>query len=257
MKLAVVGNPIAHSKSPLIFQFLFEALKIKASYDKIGLDSAHEIPALFEQGYSGINITAPFKQTVFPFLDKIDDDALLIGSVNTVVKKEGKLQGFNTDYLGVVNALEQKGIDLASKHCLILGGGGAARATIYGLKKRESIIQIYNRTESRASDLAKEFDVNFLSKNDLKKAIQSADILINTLPSGIRIISEEFLHSDLIILDASYPKSVYDGSTIAQLIGGEHWLLHQALPAFELFTGIKLNKTDYDQKALLKLLIKS
>lgn len=256
MKLAVVGNPIAHSKSPLIFQFLFESLKINASYEKILLHSANEISALFKKGMIGVNITAPFKQSILPFLDKISDDAKQIGSVNTVVLKESKLHGFNTDYLGIVNALEEKGIDLTSKRCLILGAGGAARAAIYGLKKRNAVIQIYNRTENKASDLAKEFEVDFLKKSELKKAIQNTDILIDTLPSGIRMISEECLRSDLIVLDASYPKSVYKGSRIAQLIGGEHWLLHQALPAFELFTGIKLNKTDYDQKVLLDLLMK-
>jgi len=255
MKLAVVGNPIAHSKSPLIFQFLFEALKMNGSYVRILLNSANEIPPLFENGIVGINITAPFKQSVLPYLSEISNDARQIASVNTVISKEGKLHGFNTDYLGVINALEEKGIDLASKRCLILGGGGAARAAIYGLRKRGAIVQVYNRTENKASDLAKEFNVNFLRKDDLKKAIQNTDTLIDTLPLGVKIIPSEYLHANLTILDASYPKSVYDGSNIAHLIGGEHWLLHQALPAFELFTGIKLNTKEYNQKALLDLLI--
>jgi len=257
MKLAVVGNPIEHSKSPIIFQFLFDTLKFNASYEKILLNTADEIPNLFEMGYTAINITAPFKQSILPFLDKLSDDANKIGSVNTVVFKERKLLGFNTDYLGVLHALEENGNDLSLKKCLVLGAGGAARAAIFGLKKRNVRIQIYNRSENKAKDLAEEFDVNFIKVKDLQNTVTEADILIDTLPANIQLLKLEDLHSGLTILDASYPHSVYEGSNIRQLIGGEHWLLHQAIPAFELFTGIKLSKNDYNQEVLLDLLIKS
>lgn len=257
MKLAVVGNPIAHSKSPLIFRFLFDAVNLEYSYETISLDSANEIVGLFDNGYLGVNITAPFKQTCIPFLDDLSDDAKQIGSVNTVVFRAGKLFGCNTDYIGVLNALEENGIDLFEKKCLILGAGGAARAAIYGLKKRTTKVQVYNRSEDKAKQLADEFNVDFLSKNELQMAVAEADILIDTLPAGIQILKPEWLQKSLTVLDASYPKSVYDGSDVKQLIGGEHWLLHQAIPAFECFTGIKLSKNDYDQKALFASLIKT
>lgn len=257
MKLAVVGNPIAHSKSPLIFRFLFDAVNLEYSYETISLDSANEIVGLFDNGYLGVNITAPFKQTCIPFLDELSDDAKQIGSVNTVVFRAGKLFGCNTDYIGVLNALEENGIDLFEKKCLILGAGGAARAAIYGLKKRTTKVQVYNRSEDKAKQLADEFNVDFLSKNELQMAVAEADILIDTLPAGIQILKPEWLQKSLTVLDASYPKSVYDGSDVKQLIGGEHWLLHQAIPAFECFTGIKLSKNDYDQKALFASLIKT
>lgn len=257
MKLAVVGNPIAHSKSPLIFRFLFDAVNLEYSYTRISLDSANEIVGLFDNGYSGVNITAPFKQSCIPFLDELSDEAKQIGSVNTVVFSEGKLFGYNTDYIGVINALEENGNDLSAKKCLILGAGGAARAAIYGLKKRNAKIQVYNRSGHKAKDLAAEFNIDFLREDGLRKAVAEADILIDTLPAGIQILKPEWLHKSLTVLDASYPKSVYDGSEVKQLIGGEHWLLHQAIPAFEIFTGIKLSKNDYDQKALLASLIKT
>lgn len=257
MKLAVVGNPIAHSKSPLIFRFLFDAVNLEYSYERISLDSANEIVGLFDNGYLGVNITAPFKQSCIPFLDELSDEAKQIGSVNTVVFRAGKLFGYNTDYIGVLNALEENGNDLSEKKCLILGAGGAARAAIYGLKKRTTKVQVYNRSENKAKQLADEFDVDFLSKNELQMAVAEADILIDTLPAGIQILKPEWLQKSLTILDASYPKSVYDGSDVKQLIGGEHWLLHQAIPAFEYFTGIKLSKNDYDQKALFASLIKT
>jgi shikimate dehydrogenase len=257
MKLAVIGNPIEHSKSPLIFRFFFDAVNLEYSYERISLDSANELIALFDNGYSGLNITAPFKQSSILLLDELSVEAKQIGSVNTVVSKNRKLFGYNTDYIGVLHALEENGVNLESKKCLILGAGGAARAAIYGLKKRNSKIQVYNRTEDKARQLADEFDVHYICEDDLQNAVTEADILIDTLPAGIQVLMSEWLHKNLIILDASYPKSVYDGSQVKQLIGGEHWLLHQAIPAFELFTGIKLTKNDYDQKALLASLIKT
>lgn len=257
MKLAVVGNPISHSKSPLIFQYLFDVLKLDFSYEKVILNSADEILSLFENGISGINITAPFKQSSIPFLDEQSEEVKQIGSVNTIVSKGKRLIGHNTDYLGVLNALEENGVRLDSKTILILGAGGAARAAIYGLKKRNTKILLYNRTVEKARLLAKEFAIDFLQEDDLKRAVNIADIVIDTLPQDIRVLKSEGLHKKLTILDASYPNSIYDESKVEKLIGGEHWLLHQAIPAFELFTGIKLNKGDYNQKALLNLLMKT
>ncbi|MFH0999837.1 MAG: shikimate dehydrogenase, partial [Bacteroidota bacterium] len=165
MKLAVVGNPISHSKSPLIFRYLFDAENLEYSYEKLLLLSVDEIPQLFKNEYNGINITAPFKQSVIPFLDELAEDAKRIGSVNTVILKDNRLIGYNTDYLGVVNSLESFNIDLTGKKCLILGAGGAARAAIYGLKLRNAKIQVFNRTTEKAESLAKEFDIEQLKQS--------------------------------------------------------------------------------------------
>ncbi|MBN1650325.1 MAG: hypothetical protein JW857_03285 [Bacteroidales bacterium] len=256
MKLAVVGNPVEHSKSPLIFQFLFETLKWEATYERILLQSAKEIPLLFKKGLSGINITAPFKQEVFPFIDKLSEDATEIGSVNTVVHKDGMLIGYNTDYLGVINALEEKVCDLSSKYCLVLGAGGAASAAIFGLKQRDAVVQLYNRSQYKSKELAAKFDVDYIDEYHLQKAVENADIIVDTLPADIQLLNPDWLHAGLTVLDASYPNSVYEQSKTVQLIKGENWLLHQALPAFQLFTGFKIKKHNYDQQALLDLLMK-
>lgn len=257
MKLAVVGNPIAHSKSPLIFHFLFDAVNREYSYEKLLLHSAEEIPALFKNGYVGINITAPFKQSVIPFLDELSADAKSIGSVNTVVLKEGKLCGYNTDWYGVANALIEQGIDLKGKKCLVLGAGGAARAAVYALKNARASVHVSNRSEEKAKSLADDFGVKYCRFEELEKAVFEAEILVDTLPAGIEVIKPAWMQKGLIVLDASYPDSVYDHRENVQLIGGENWLMHQALPAFKLFTGIDLNTKDYNQQALLNLLIQS
>lgn len=255
MKLAVVGNPIAHSKSPLIFHFLFDAVNLEYSYEKLLLQSAKEIPELFENGYSGLSVTAPFKQSIIPFLDELSAEAKSIGSLNTVVLKEGKLCGYNTDWLGVFNALIENGVDFTKKKCLILGAGGAARAAVYALLIRKASVQIYNRSEEKAKAIAEEFKIEHCRKENLQKAVSEAEILIDTLPAGISLLKPEWLRKSLVVLDASYPTSVYADRKDIQLIGGEHWLLHQALPAFKLFTGIDMNTKEYNQQALLDMLI--
>lgn len=256
MKLAVVGNPIAHSKSPLIFRFLFDVIQREYSYERILLNSANEIPLLFEEGYDGINITAPFKELVIPFLDELSVDAKAIKSVNTVIKRNGKLMGYNTDIYGILNAFVEEQIDLKGKSCLILGAGGAARAAVYALLLEKAEVKIYNRSFEKAQKLAKEFKIEVIQSADLAKRIRSSDILIDTLPAGIQLIPNELLHQNLLVLDASYPKSVYKKELIAKLIGGEHWLLHQALPAFELFTQEKITLSEPNTKELLSLLSK-
>lgn len=255
MKLAVIGNPIAHSKSPLIFEFLFKEMDLQATYEKILLESAQDLPELFSQDYNGFNITAPFKQSVLPYLDLLADEVRKIGSVNTVLLKEGKAYGYNTDYWGVIGALTDNNISLTDKKCLVLGAGGAARAAIYALKCKGALVEVFNRTEAKAKALAEEFNVEYCTEEDLYDILSRTEILIDTLPAGVKVLALDKLPTNLVVVDASYPKSVYSNSSIATLISGEQWLLHQALPAFKLLTGIELNKDAYNQEALLDLLI--
>ena len=257
MKYAVIGNPIDFTKSPLIFNFLFDELNIKSSYGKLLLKTADEFPFVFQQGYSGFSITAPFKQSIMPHLDFLSDEVKQIGSVNTVVLKEGKSFGYNTDCLGVVNALKDAGVSLQAKRCLVLGAGGAARAAIYALKKEGAQINVFNRTSEKAKALAQEFEVSHILEADIDEIIRNTDIIVDALPAGVSLLKNKELHKNIIVLDASYPKSVYEHSDIKCLIGGEKWLLHQAIPAFKLFTGLELDKTNYNQKALIDILIKS
>ena len=256
MKLAVIGNPIAFSKSPIIFNFFFKEMKMEGIYTKILLNSVEEFPALFEKDYSGFSITAPFKQSIMPHLDLLGEEVIQIGSVNTVVLKDGKSYGYNTDYWGVLNAFSENGVDVSSKKCLIIGAGGAARAAVYAMKSKDAFVKVYSRSEAKAKALAVEFNVEYCTIHHLQKSLSEAEILIDTLPACIELIPEEWLHKGLAVLDASYPTSVYANKNGIRLIGGEQWLLHQAIPAFKLFTGIALNK-DYNQKELLDLLIKS
>ena len=127
---------------------------------------------------------------------------------------------------------------------------------------RERMLKEYKRfwnseRSEKAKALAQEFEVSHILEADIDEIIRNTDIIVDALPAGVSLLKNKELHKNIIVLDASYPKSVYEHSDIKCLIGGEKWLLHQAIPAFKLFTGLELDKTNYNQKALIDILIKS
>ena len=149
-QFAVIGDPIAHSLSPILHQEVYRQLGIDASFEKIHLmpNAFHSFMNVNE--LDGFNVTIPYKQSVIPFLDELDESAQTIGAVNCV--HDGK--GYNTDWIGFTTAMEQNGISLNGKDCIILGSGGAARAIAFGLVKfGAKSISIKNRTQSKADKL--------------------------------------------------------------------------------------------------------
>ena len=129
--LAVTGNPVLHSKSPVIFNTIFRNLGIDDShiYTRIAANSPAGAMFLFKElRLAGMNVTAPFKAGIMNYLDEIDDAAKVLGGVNTVVREKAGIKGYNTDFLGVTGALAARGIQVAGKRCVVLGAGGAGRA---------------------------------------------------------------------------------------------------------------------------------
>ena len=236
MKLfAVTGKPIYFSRSPEIFKTFFEAKNIDAKYFRLAADSAKEAVALFnELGLSGMNVTAPFKSEIIPFLDEINDLAKQIGAVNTVVLQDDKLVGYNTDYHGIINTLS----NIDGKKVLILGAGGAAKALAFTLKKNNAEITIINRTNEKAKQLAEEFNVKFSDIQNIENEVQNAEIVVNTLPSGIKIIKDEWLNKNQIFFDAIYHNSAYQDiakEKEMQFFSGKSWLVNQAIESYKLF----------------------
>ena len=245
MKLfAVVGNPIYFSRSPEIFSAFFQHENIDAKYFRLSADTAEEAINLFnELGLSGMSVTAPFKTDIIPFLDDIDDLAKAIGSINTVVRKDNKLIGYNTDYYGIVNTLPE----VKNKNILVLGAGGASKAVVYSLKKQGANIKIINRTAENAEQLANNFDVDFAKIENLKHELESADIIVNTLPSGIKIIEDNWIQKNHIFFDAIYHNSSYRDIAKEKDItfySGKTWLVNQAKEAFKLFFGKEIDIDD-------------
>ena len=177
-RFAVIGNPIAHSLSPVLHQEIYRQLGLKASYEKI-----HVIPNTLHSFMNaneldGFNVTIPHKQAIIPYLDMLDESAQTIGAVNCV--HGGK--GYNTDWIGFLNAIELNGVDLKGKKCTIIGAGGAARAVAFGLVHAGvKSISIKNRTQVKADELL-DWINSIFPNNDPS---ENSDVIINCIPLGM------------------------------------------------------------------------
>lgn len=189
---AVIGDPIAHSKSPYMHNAWFEKLAIDATYVPIQVkekDLAQAVTSLKLLGASGWNVTIPHKQAIIPLLDELDDMAAKMGAVNTVVRTaEGKLKGYNTDGAGFVHSLEDViGSEKRNEAVLVIGAGGAARGIIHALHATGyNNITVANRTVSKAQAIIDEIGVGqAITLSDAEQTLENYKIFIQTTPAGM------------------------------------------------------------------------
>ena len=232
MKYGLIGKPLGHSFSREI-----HALIADYDYRLFEIDE-DELPRFFqERDFSGINVTIPYKQAVIPFMDEISDEAKKIGAVNTIVKKEGKLFGFNTDFFGMRALIKSTGLDLENKTVLILGTGGTSKTAVE-VSKSLGATEIVKVSRKKSSDTA--------TYDEAYKKYSGADVIINTTPVGM------FPNADKTpvdikkfkklqgVIDAVYnplrTNFVLDAESIgAKGRGGLYMLVAQAVYASALF----------------------
>ena len=261
IKAAVIGHPISHSLSPVIHGYWFKQHGLTGDYQAMDIaphDLIARTKALRDDGYAGFNVTVPHKQAIMNCCDVIDDTARAIGAVNTVVIKEGKIEGRNTDAFGYIGNLKQTlpALDLKSGPAVVLGAGGAARAVIYGLLA-EGVpeIRLANRTRDNADALARDFkNVRVIDWDDRAAACENANLLTNTTVLGMK--GQVALDMDLsklpdhasvydIVYKPLYTQLLLDAKARGlPVVTGIGMLLHQARPAFAAWTGIMPDVTN-------------
>ncbi len=253
---AVAGNPILQSSSPRMFNAAFREHGLDAVYTRLAASAADEVIAIARNaGIDGLNITAPFKADIIPCLDEVEANARKIGAVNTVVQQGGRFIGYNTDTAGVLGALEASGFKQAGKKTVVLGAGGAGRAAALALVSSGADVVIVNRSFEKAERAAAAFGCRALPMERVDEALRGAHLFVSTISSGERVVKPTLLSRGLVVLEANYarPTLLLKDATAAgcTLIDGRLWLLHQAIPAFEHFTG-KFAPVDAMHKALWK-----
>ena len=232
MKYGLIGKPLGHSFSREI-----HALIADYDYRLFEIDE-DELPRFFqERDFSGINVTIPYKQAVIPFLDEISDEAKKIGAVNTIVKKEGKLFGFNTDFFGMRALIKSAGLDLENKTVLILGTGGTSKTAVE-VSKSLGATEIVKVSRKKSSDT--------VTYDEVYEKYSGADVIINTTPVGMfpnadktPVDVKKFKNLQGVI-DAVYnplrTNFVLDAESIgAKGRGGLYMLVAQAVYASALF----------------------
>ncbi|MCJ2080553.1 shikimate dehydrogenase [Methylobacterium sp. J-090] len=259
-KAFVVGHPIAHSRSPLIHGHWLAAHGIAGTYERIDVAPeafAEFLKTLREKGFAGGNVTIPHKEAAFARVDELTPRAKTIGAVNTVFfDADGRLWGDNTDAPGFIAHLDQSlgadRLDRTGGTAVVLGAGGAARAIVVGLLERGlTRIQVANRTRARAEALVA-LDpqrVAALDWADLPTALSGAGLLVNTTSLGMA--GHGVLDLDLTPLPASASVAdiVYAPLETPLLatararglaaVDGLGMLLHQAVPGFERWFGVR------------------
>jgi 3-dehydroquinate dehydratase/shikimate dehydrogenase len=180
----VIGNPIAHSLSPLMHNTGYIAAKKDAVFLPFLVENLGDFLKIVEQfGVRGFSVTLPYKQTIFRYLEECEPLAKEIGAVNTVtVRKDGSLYGSNTDYLGVLRALENK-VRLRGSRVAIFGAGGSARAAAFALAKAGAEVFICARRPEAAKKLARAVKCETLPRAEL--SAQKFDAIINATPVGM------------------------------------------------------------------------
>ncbi len=179
----LLGNPVGHSLSPLMHNAALKKMGIEENYSVCCVqDIGLAIEGIRGMNIRGASVTIPFKVAVMDYLNEIDRNTLEIGAVNTICNHNGRLKGYNTDWLGFILALKQS-MTIKNKTFAIIGAGGTARAAAYGIVKEGGLPIILNRTRSKGRILAKEFNCSFYPLSDAGKI--KADCLINTTPVGM------------------------------------------------------------------------
>ncbi len=191
--IGLIGNPVAHSKSPHMHNAQFESLGLPFSYYafQVGKDMlAEAVNGMKALDFKGFNVTIPHKVAVMEHLDDISDEAKRIGAVNTVVNEKGKLIGYNTDGRGYLLSLESEtGFSLKNKEILVIGAGGAARALLVTLQEGGAgRVDIANRSTGKGEALAASLSLDgcmVLSLSQAEENLGKYDLIVNTTPVGM------------------------------------------------------------------------
>ena len=257
---AVVANPIKHSISPFIHNSAFEVTNTNGVYLAWEVDAAElaeTVANIRRYQMYGINISMPYKEQVIPYLDRLSEEACLIGAVNTVVNREGTLIGYNTDGKGFFKSLPS--FKISRKRLVLLGAGGAAKAILaQAILDGVSQISVFVRSSSMEKTRpylekiqnATGFRVDLFALEDvqdLQDSITKADLLVNAtsvgmdgssqpIPTSI-VLPEKLMVADVIYQPFETPFLKWARNQGNQSINGLGMLLYQAAEAFELWTG--------------------
>lgn len=253
-KLAVIGYPISHSFSPIMHNFISKQIDAPYIYEAIEVapeNLEEAVMRLKNEGYCGFNVTAPHKIEVIKYLDEISEDARRYNAVNTVVNRDGRLIGYNTDADGFYMSLRYRGVDVENSHILMLGAGGAARPVALNLSRKNiASLALVNRTKEKA-EYIKEYVKNHSGHEiDTEILRDKYDIIINCTSLGMgdnkdktplgdmSLISEKTTVVDMIYNPAKTRLLEDSEKKGARIINGLGMLIFQGILAYRIFTGI-------------------
>ncbi len=261
-RACVIGWPIEHSRSPGIHGYWLKAYGIDGSYTKVAV-KPEDVTAFFSslaaQGFAGCNVTVPHKEAAFAAAEIKDPSAVAVGAANTLWIDNGRLACANTDTYGFMTHLQRSAPAWRAPDgpVLILGAGGAARAIVYGfLEAGCRDVRIANRSRQRADALAQHFGpgVTALDWDERNRAAADAAVIVNTTTLGMKGegdpgidfagVSRSSIAADIVYvpLETAFLRKAKAARLIT--VDGLGMLLHQAVPGFEKWFGVRPEVTD-------------
>lgn len=275
--LALIGSPVGHSASPLMYNYSFEKLGLDYAYvafDVKEKDVKAALDAMRLFSMRGMNVTMPNKVEAAKHVDELSPAAQIIGAVNTIVNEDGKLVGHITDGEGFVNNLKDHGVDIKGQKIVVAGGGGAATAIqvqcaldgareIVIFNKKDAFFERTCQTAEKIRAAVPECRVSVYDIDDIEKMteeIASSDIFANATIVGMKPMDDESVVKDLsafrkglVVVDIVYNpeetlllKQAKEAGCIC--IGGKGMLLWQGVSAFKLFTGCDMPVEDVKER---------
>jgi shikimate dehydrogenase len=260
MLYGIFGYPIGHSLSPLMHNTAFAHHGLEAVYLPFAVHPAHievAVKSIAALQMGGVNVTIPHKQAVLAWMDELSSEARLIGAVNTIHLRDGRLHGYNTDGTGFLRALEEVDCAVAGRTVLLLGAGGAARSIAVQLcLSGIGRLLLANRTRTRAEDLAAflkqtiphaDISVVTMGESSLAAQLLDTDIVVNATSIGMHphdplllpstALSPQHLVCDIVYRPLQTPLLRAAEQQGARTVDGLGMLLHQGAKAFEIWTG--------------------
>lgn len=250
----VLGNPVSHSLSPLMHNLSLEHYRMEGEYFAVSLqpDEFSELAVhLLSDYFRGANVTLPYKQTIIEYLDRLDTTAREVGAVNTIVKEDNRLVGYNTDIYGFTFPLAEFKDRLDGGRAIIFGTGGASRAVVAALKDLNMVeIILISRKPRSVKDFEIHDNVYVEGYGAWTSLSEEAELIVNATPLGmypkvegcpVRDQEKQFL-ANRICYDLVYNPRKTTFLSMAEEVGGTtveglEMLIHQGSRAFELWTG--------------------
>ncbi len=256
-KYGIIGKNIGYTLSPKIYNWFFKKYKINAVYNVIDIDDSNSLKSFLKvstEEYSGYNVTIPYKMDVLSYLDNISREARVIGSVNIITSKEGKLNGDNTDWIGFIKSLKMFVPNPSFSKAIVIGAGGAGRAIVYALTRYVDEIIIFSKSGTTAEKLSQDSEKwGCLKCRGLKYSIsevtsscRDAELIVNASPLGgphapsITPVPLTAINSGQVIYETNYkPKETlllsFAKKAGATAINGIWMLLHQAVENLKIW----------------------
>lgn len=256
--MGLIGSPIAASAAPAMHEAAAEALGARCHYQLIEIAGADQaalrslLDGVRRLGFAGVNVTFPYKEAVLPLLDEMSPRARDIGAINTVVVREGRLVGYNTDTSGFERAARDLVRSSGHGAVALIGAGGVGKAIAFALASLGvAELRIFDADRAKAAQLVRQLEGRLAARTTdcIEDAVAGVVGLINGTPIGMlpdrgMPVNESLLHSGMWVADAVYtplwtPLLTAAKAKGAPVMSGRDLAVFQAADAFELFTGLK------------------